>query len=150
MRGYLRKFCMQVALIACALAVTSARCAESATVEVQGIAASDPGKRTSIPASLQKYKSVLESMPYGTFVDLGRKTASGPGRQSATLGKYTVDLNIHRAGENKASVTVAIKDGAQSIGQPVKYTLAQNKPQIIEAGSKDSKTVFVLTLQSTE
>jgi hypothetical protein len=139
------------------LAFPCAARAESAKIEVQGVSASEPGKKpVSIPESLAKYKELLEKTTYGTFRDAGHdkvKAAAGA-KDSATIGTYTVEVEVTKIvrGE-KVKVTVTISEGKKPVGQPLSYMLAKDRtPVTIEVGGKekDTATIFILTLHSIE
>ena len=145
-----RYLSLGVLAFCCAIGAAS----ESATVEIQGITATDAGKKpVSIPASLTRFKDILNSTPYGTFADIGLKQVklAGGEKSSAAVGKYTVEFTeakiIHGT---KLRATVTLKEDGKPLGTPLRYWLAKDRPQIIEAGSKDAKTIFVVMLKSID
>jgi len=126
--------------------------AESATIEVQGVAASEPGKKEqSIPASLAQYKTVLKGTVFGTFSDAGSKTVklAGGGKDHAAVGAYTVDVALLQAKGGKAKVEVTIKQGAKPIAKPV-LTLSSGEPVMVEVGVKNSPTLLIFSLKGGE
>ena len=134
------------------LAGFGAACAESVTVEVQGVAASDPGKKDQvIPASLAQFKSVLKGTLFGTFSDAGCKTikpVSG-GKDQAVVGAYTVEVALLQVRGGKAKVEVTIKQGANPIAKQV-LNLSRGEPFMLEVGAKNSPTLLIFSLKGAE
>jgi len=134
------------------LAGLGAACAEPVTVEVQGVAASDPGKKEQvIPASLAQFKSVLKGTVFGTFSDAGCKTvkpASG-GKDQAVVGAYTVEVALLQVRGGKAKVEVTIKQGANPIAKQV-LNLSRGEPFMLEVGAKNSPTLLIFSLKGAE
>jgi hypothetical protein len=132
------------------LAISTVR-AESVTIEVQGVAASDAGKKEqNIPSSLTAFKNVLKDSVYGTFKDAGHqklKIKSG-GNDAAAIGNYGVDVTLVKVMSGKARVEVTIKDGGNPIGKPISTTLTKGQPIMVsQLGSKDAPTILIFTLK---
>jgi len=130
----------------------AAACAETVKLEIQGVNASDPGKKPAqIPESLAKYNELLSKTTFGTFKDAGRSevkvTAADKG--STKIGAYTIEVALVKAGKEKARVTLTIKEGAKDVAQPT-YLLAKGTPTRLEVGKEDAPTILILTLQSIE
>lgn len=126
--------------------------AETATIEIQAVSASDPGaKQQSIPASLSRYKAVLQGTLYSNFTDLGSgtvKPACG-GKDSTSVIRYTIDVTLARSVGGKAKVEVTIKHGAKAIAQTI-WNLAPGEPVMMQVGQKDAPTILIFTLKSTD
>jgi hypothetical protein len=128
--------------------------AGAATIEVQGVAASDPGKKVqTVPPSLAAYQQVLRGTLYGTFADAGRQsvTVTAGGKGSAAIGEYEVEIALASAAGGKAKVEITIKRGGKPIGQPLGRTLARGDPLMVsQCGSKEAPTILIIVLKQTE
>lgn len=153
MRGLYSSITCAVALSCLLLASQSAR-AESAAVEIQGVAASDPGKKEqTIPASLAQYRAILKASVFSTFADVGSKTVSSAvgKKSSATVGGYGVDVLLVKAdgGKGKIEVTINKADG-KPIAEPTTRTVTRGQPFSMEVGSPKAPTILIFTLKGTE
>ncbi|HEY3322438.1 MAG TPA: hypothetical protein VGP72_18390 [Planctomycetota bacterium] len=142
-----------LALVSAALLTATVR-AESATVDVQGVSASDSGKKTQqIPDSLQACKKILQSTVFGTFKDAGKHTLTMPqgGKKTVTIAGYEIEVGMRAATAAKCRVELTIKDGGKPIGQPVSYTLSKGDPKMVaQFGDKDKPTILICTLKDGE
>jgi hypothetical protein len=133
--------------------MSSALCAETTAIEVQGVGASDPGKTPVIPASLARFKGVLlKSTACGTFADLGCKTlklAAGT-KDNAMIGGYEVEVALVSVAGGKAKTNITLKQGGKAIGTPLNRALSQGEPITVEAGTPKTPTILILTLKTTE
>jgi len=123
--------------------------AQAVNVEIQGVAASDPGKKDqNVAPSLGRFKDVLKDTVFGTFKDAGSakvKPATG-GKDSATIAGYGVDVALIKTWGKKAKVEVTIKHGGKPIGQPISTALTQGEPIMIsQLGAKDAPTILIFT-----
>lgn len=133
---------MRVALLLPVLLFSSALFA--ATIEVEGVAASDPGRKNqSIPDSLAKYRAILGSTTFGSFKNIATQTVRSGG--SATIDKYTVDVAVVRV-EGKAKVEITVKEGGNAIASPLRRALTPGKSFSMQVGSKDAPTIFIFTI----
>jgi len=128
--------------------------AGSATVEIQGVSAADPGKQPqTVPTTLARYKAVLKGTVYGTFADAGSaivKPALG-GKDSAAIGAYGVDVALSKIAGQRAKVEVTIKQGGKPIGQPIGCMLSPGEPVMVsQLGDKQKPTILLFTLKETE
>ncbi len=127
--------------------------AESATINVHGANASDPGAKTkNIPASLNAYKSVLQATTYGTFVDAGGQSVSAAkgATASGSTGGYSVEITVNSASGGKAKVDVTVKKGGKAINNPAACNLTKGEPISMQFGDGNAPTIIILTLQSTD
>ena len=141
-----QKFSLLLIFFCCAGAY-----AESATVEVQGIAASDLGKKNpSVPAALAGYKAELLNTNYGTFADAGRQSVktSSSTKGSAAIGKYSVDIAVTKV-EGEPKVVVTINAGGRPIITPIRHRLVSGRRFVLEVGAKDAPTIFIITVKDT-
>lgn len=141
------------ALVSLLCAASAAR-AQSATVEIQGVAASDPGqKEQTIPASLARYKAVLKGTVFAAFRDAGSSTvkAAAGAKGSAVVAGYGVDVALIKTAAGKAKVEVTIKQGGKAIAQPLACSLSQGEPIMLsQLGAKDAPTILIFTLKDLE
>jgi hypothetical protein len=127
--------------------------AATAVCEVQGVKASDSGKKDGeVPASLDRYKKMLQDMMFGKYEDLGRQSVKGAagGSGNATFGAYTIEVSIKTVEGDKATVAVTIKEGGNAIGDPTAYTLTKGKPRTMQVGKAEAPTIVILTLEDTQ
>ena len=125
--------------------------AQAATIEVQGVSASNPSsdKDKSIPESLQAVKATLQEMPFKNFKDLGHdsvKSAAGS-KGNATVGGYTLEISVTKAEKGKATATITVKENGKPIGEPMSYDLASDQPRMIKAGAADAPKILFFTLK---
>lgn len=130
------------------LLLSGAARAESISVEVQGVSASDAGKKVqTIPASLSAYKSVLSECMFGTFKDAGKqsvKIAAGE-KSNASVGSYGVEV-FFKGGGGKCRMEVTIKEAGKAIGDPICLSLTKGHPRMVaQVGAKDSPTILIFT-----
>jgi hypothetical protein len=123
--------------------------AQSVSVEIQGVTASDAGKKEqNVAESLARFKNVLKDTVFGTFKDAGSasvKPAAG-GKDSATIAGYGVDVALIKTWGNKAKVEVTLKHGGKPIGQPISTALTKGEPIMIsQLGAKDAPTILIFT-----
>ncbi len=125
--------------------------AESASVDVQGVSASDAGsKKQVIPESLARYKKILSDTLFGQFKDAGRHevTLTSGGKSSASIGAYDLDIQLRSCTAGKCRVEVTIKDGGKAIGQPLSVLLSKGDPRMVaQVGAKDAPTIIFFTLK---
>ena len=127
--------------------------AESASVDVHGVNASEPGKKDkNIPASLNAYRAVLQTTTFGTFKDAGGQSvkAAAGGQGSASVAGYSVEIAVTKASGGKAKVDVTIKQGGKAIANPVTYNLSKGEPISMQVGDGNAPTIFIFTLESTD
>ncbi|MCY3021100.1 MAG: hypothetical protein NTW87_18965 [Planctomycetota bacterium] len=145
--------CVLPALLLTLALVAPGLRAESAAIEVQGVGATDAGKKEqTIPASLAQYKHLLKETLFGTFTDVGHqavKPAAG-GKDSAAIAGFTVEVTLVGVAGAKAKVQITIKQGGKPIGDPLASTLSKGEPLMIsKVGSRDAQTILILTLKDT-
>ncbi len=148
-RADLNRFSVAAALILSAWLLAGSARAEAASIDVQGVSASDAGKKEqSIPAALNAYKSILKDSMFGTFKDAGKQNikVQAGGKGNATIGSYGVEVVLKGGGE-KCKLEVTIKDGGKPIGDPICLALSKGHPRMVaQVGSKDSPTILIFTL----
>lgn len=150
----MRHFRIAVVAVLAAICAWSAPCAETAAIEVQGVGASDPGKKDPVvPATLAKCKALLlKRTVFGTFTDVGSKTlrlAAGA-KESAAVGGYEVELALVSVGSGKAKADVTIKQGGKPIGTQPGRVLSEGEPITVEVGSSKAPTILIITLKGKE
>lgn len=140
-----------IILVLFAFVFSGAARAESVSVDVQGVTASDPGKKDqAIPASLNAVKGVLKDSMFGTFKDAGRqsvKIAAGKSA-NASVGHYGVEILVKSGGGDKCRVEVTIKEAGKAIGDPICLPLTRGHPRMVaQVGPKDAPTILIFTLK---
>ena len=135
----------------CALLASAAEVrAEDVTVNVQCVAASDPGKQKAIPASLKAYETQLKDAgPFATFTDAGKDTvkAAAGGNGSVTLSGYAVDVSVlSKTDKGHAKVQITIKENGKPIATPVKFDLS-SRPMMMKAGDPNAPKIFLFTIK---
>ena len=124
--------------------------AEDAIVNVQAVAASDPGKKVTVPASLKAYEPQLKDSPFGTFTDAGHdvvKATAGAGG-SVTLAGFAVEIAaMGKAEKGRAKVQITIKENGKPIGAPMKTELTSGHPMMMKAGDPQAPKIFFFTLK---
>jgi hypothetical protein len=137
-------------LCACLFALAAGRPVRAESVEVQAVAASDPGKTPVIPASLKKLDAQLKEEPFGTFTDSGRDTATADagGTGSCNVGGYAVDIMIvAKAANGKVKVQVTCKKGGTAVGQPWKTELTSGHPMRMKVGDQKAPVIMFFTFK---
>jgi hypothetical protein len=123
---------------------------QAATIEVQGVAASNPGdKDKAIPATLEAFKPVLKSMPFKTFKDLGHNsvTAAAGGKGSANVGGYNVEITVTKSEKGKSTVSITLTDNGKAIGEPTTYELATGQARQMKIGDANAPKILFFTLK---
>jgi hypothetical protein len=124
--------------------------AEDAVVNVQAVAASDPGKKVTVPASLKSYESQLKEGPFGTFTDAGHDSVkAGAGANgTVTLAGFAVEISVTgKAEKGRAKVQITIKENGKPIGAPMKTELTSGHPMMMKAGDPQAPKIFFFTLK---
>jgi len=148
----LSKVCIQTSLLLLCLLLTGSARAESATIEIQGVSASDPGKKNpAVPATLDAYKAELLNTTFGSFKDAGHQsvTAATGAKGSATLDKYTIEMALTRK-EGRKKIEITIKVGGRALTTPVGYPLARGQRFSMQVGAKDAPMIIVFTVKEVE
>jgi hypothetical protein len=137
------------AAIVFALVFCGAARAETLVIDVQGVTASDPGKKEqNIPASLNACKAVLKDSMFGTFKDAGKQTVkiAAGGKSNASVGNYGVEIFVKAGGTDKCRMEVTIKEAGKAIGDPICLALTKGHPRMVaQVGSKDAPTILIFT-----
>ncbi len=137
-------------MCASALFASGSVSAEDVTVSVQAVAASNPGAKQSIPASLKAYEAQLKDAgPFGTFTDAGKdavKAAAGASG-SVSLSGYAVEVTVlSKAEKGRAKVQITIKENGKAIGSPLKTELS-SRPFMTKAGDPNAPKIFLFTIK---
>jgi len=142
---------ISAALILFALAFSAAARAETIVVDVQGVSASDPGKKEqNVPASLSACKSVLKDSMFGTFKDAGKQSVKIPAgnKSNASIGNYGVEILAKAGGNEKCRVEVTIKQDGKAIGDPICLALTKGHPRMVaQVGAANAPTILIFTLK---
>jgi len=141
----------RTSLVAAALLFSAAANAESVTVEVQGVTASDPGKKEiAIPASIDHLKVALKDTVFGTFKDSGKQsiTATTGVISTARAGIYDVDITLKAAASGKCRMDVTIKNGGKPIGDPICIGFTKGQPKMVaQVGNREAPTLVIFTIK---
>jgi hypothetical protein len=122
----------------------------AATIEVQGVSASNPGdKDKTIPATLEAFKPVLKSMPFKTFKDLGHNsvTAAAGGKGSANIAGYNVEVSVTKSEKGKSTVSITVTENGKAIGEPTTYELAAGQARQMKIGDANAPKILFFTLK---
>lgn len=125
--------------------------AHAATIEVQGVSASNPSsdKDKSIPESLDAYKATLQAMPFKTFKDIGHDSVKGDtgAKGNATIGSYSFEVSVTKSEKGKATANITVKENGKAIGEPMAYELAAGQPRQIKVGAETAPKIIFFTLK---
>ncbi len=148
--GYILKFSRPGLVLPGIIAIFCFSGARAATVEVQGVKASDAGQAAAnLPPSLAPYKKYL--MGFGTFADAGKQpiTVSAGQTGSATVGGYKVEITARKTPAGKSKISITIKQDDNVLG-PTVCTMKQGDSRSIQAGAAAAPTIFIFTLQKSD
>lgn len=149
MRRILVAWGIAIVWVAAFASSSGAHAAEEATIHVQGVNASEPGKSAEIPASLSAYNGILKNLGFGKYQDAGSGSGSAAagGSTAVKAAGYTLEITVVKIEAGQTTVKYVIKDaGGKEVGQNT-VTLKSGGTSVAQVGDAAKPTFFILKLE---
>lgn len=127
-----------------ALCLAACHALHAESIELQTVLATVPGKPTTVPESLKKFKAALLMSTYSKFSDSGVQTvtlSTAAPKSSATIGKYTLELTQ----QPDSKIEVVVKEGGKTVLTPLTYTFTKERTKQLELAAPGGMYIVFLT-----